>query len=47
MHYVFMGKKKKKNLQKFRTLLNNNMGAEVQNSCVLGIGLMRVQIDKY
>ena len=23
MHYVFMGKKKK-NLQKFRTLLNNN-----------------------
>ena len=23
------------------------MGLEVQNSCVLGLGLMRVQIDKY
>ena len=25
----------------------NNIRAKVQNSCILGLGLARVQIDKY
>ena len=26
---------------------NATVGVEVQNSCVLGLGILRVQIDKY